>query len=279
VSECDDVSARTGSKEGGTVTAGPRITWWGHSTCMIDDGARILTDPLLTRWLAHLIRRRGEPPDLSHTPPDLVVISHLHFDHFHVASLRLLPRGTRVAVPRGGKALLRQVPVDVHEVDVGDVIAVGSTTVTVLPADHDGRRFVGSRMVAPTLAFLVAGAGTTYFAGDTGLFNGLAEVPSMTKGGPDVALLPVWGWGPTLGRLHLNPATATDALDLVQPSVAIPIHWGTFWPWGMSRVRPHHFHRAGDVFAGHARLAHPQVDVRVLWPGSSTTVSARRALD
>jgi L-ascorbate metabolism protein UlaG (beta-lactamase superfamily) len=258
------------------VSSGPRITWWGHSTCMIDDGARVLTDPLLTRWLAHLVRRRGESPDLSHTPPDLVVVSHLHFDHFHVPSLRLLPRGTLVAVPKGAGMLLRSAPLEVVEVDVGDVIAVGSTTVTVLPAQHDGRRFNGSRRVAPTLAFLVSGTGTTYFAGDTGLFDGLAELPSLTGGGPDVALLPVWGWGPTLGRLHLNPKTAVDALDLVQPSAAIPIHWGTFWPRGMSRIRPHHFHGAGDLFAEHARRARPDVDVRVLWPGSSTSVSARR---
>ena len=261
------------------MSGGPRITWWGHSTCLVDDGARVLTDPLLTRWLAHLVRRRGELPNLSHTPPDLVVVSHLHFDHFHVASLRLLPSGTRVAVPKGGKVLLRDSALDVVEVEVGDVIAAGSATVTVLPAEHDGRRFNGSRMVAPTLAYLIAGTGTTYFAGDTGLFDGLAELPALTNGEPDVALLPVWGWGPTLGRHHLNPATATDALDLVQPSVAIPIHWGTFWPWGMSQVRKQHFHGAGDLFAEHARQAHPQVDVRVLWPGSSTTVLARRPVD
>jgi L-ascorbate metabolism protein UlaG (beta-lactamase superfamily) len=266
--------ARGRRREEARVSGGPRITWWGHSTCLIDDGARVLTDPLLTRWLAHLVRRRGERPDLSHTPPDLVVISHLHFDHLHVGSLRLLPSGTRVAVPRGGKALLRGLPLDVIEVDVGDLITVGSTTVAVLPADHDGRRFNGSRMRAPTLAYLISGTGTTYFAGDTGLFDGLGELPALTEGGPDVALLPVWGWGPTLGQRHLNPATATDALELVRPSVAIPIHWGTFWPWGMSRVRPHHFHGAGDLFAEHARLAHPRVDVRVLCPGSSTIVGA-----
>jgi L-ascorbate metabolism protein UlaG (beta-lactamase superfamily) len=243
---------------------------------MIDDGARVLTDPLLTRWLAHLVRRRGERPDLSPTPPDLVVVSHLHFDHLHVPSLRLLPPGTVVAVPKGGGTLLRSTSLEVVEVVVGDVIPVGSTTVTVLPAEHDGRRFNGSRLSAATLAFLVSGAGTTYFAGDTGLFDGLAELPALTDGGPDVALLPVWGWGPTLGRLHLNPATATDALDMIQPSAAIPIHWGTFWPRGMSRIRPHHFHGAGDLFAEHARLAHPGVDVRVLWPGSSTSVAARQ---
>jgi L-ascorbate metabolism protein UlaG (beta-lactamase superfamily) len=258
------------------VSTGPRVTWWGHSTCMIEDGARILTDPLLTRRLAHLVRRRGEQPDLSSTPPDLVVISHLHYDHFHVASLRMLPAGTVVAVPRGGGVLLRGTPLEVVEVDVGDVIPVGGATVSVLPADHDGRRFNGSRMTAPTLAFLVSGARTTYFAGDTGLFDGLAELPALTQGGPDLALLPIWGWGPTLGPHHLDPKTASDALELIRPGVAVPIHWGTFWPWGMSRVRPDNFHSVGELFAEHARKAQPAVDVRVLSPGSATAVTARQ---
>jgi L-ascorbate metabolism protein UlaG (beta-lactamase superfamily) len=232
------------------------------------------SSPLLTRGLAHLVRRRGENPDLSHTPPDLVVISHLHYDHFHVPSIRLLPRGTRVAVPRGGGVLLRNVPVDVVEVDVGDILTVGAATVTVLPALHDGRRWNRSRMVAPTLAYLITGVGSTYFAGDTGLFDGLGDLPSLTDGGPDVALLPVWGWGPSLGGYHLDPTTAAEALHMITPTVAVPIHWGTFWPRGMSRVRPEHFHGAGERFADHAGRLRPAVDVRVLSPGSSTMLAA-----
>ena len=219
--------------------------------------------------------KRGETPDISHTPPDLVVISHLHSDHYHVPSLRLLPRGTRVAVPAGTARLLAKVPVEVREVDVGDVIDVGSTKVTVLPARHDGKRWHGSRFVAPTLGYLIEGASSTYFAGDTSLFDEMTEIRDRTDGGPDAALLPVWGWGPWLRGEHLDPKLAAEALTMIEPRVAIPIHWGTFWPRGMSLVRQHVFHGAGDRFADRAAEHFPQTDVRVLWPGSSTILPTR----
>jgi L-ascorbate metabolism protein UlaG (beta-lactamase superfamily) len=252
-----------------------RITWWGHATVMIDDGARVLTDPILTPWFAHLVRLRGETPDISHTPPDLVVISHLHSDHYHVPSLRLLPEGTRVAVPAGGGRLLKSVSVDVQEVDVGDVLELGDTSVTVVPALHNGKRWHGSRFVAPTLGYLVEGSRSTYFAGDTDLFDGLSDIREQTGGGPDAALLPVWGWGPWLRGDHLDPRSAVDALEMIGARLAIPIHWGTFWPRGMSLVRQHIFEGAGDRFAEHVAERHPEVDVRVLWPGSSTVLPGR----
>jgi L-ascorbate metabolism protein UlaG (beta-lactamase superfamily) len=130
-------------------------------------------------------------------------------------------------------------------------------------------------MRAPTLAYLVQGTATTYFAGDTGLFDAMAELPALTGGGPDAALLPVWGWGPTLRGKHLDPATAAQALQLLEPRLAIPIHWGTFWPRGLSRVRPHLFHDVGERFADHAQRERPETDVRVLWPCSSTVLPVR----
>ena len=85
------------------------ITWWGHATCTVEDsGIRVLTDPLFTRRLAHLRRRRGAPPPPEATVADLVLVSHLHADHLHLPSLaRLAPapgcwcRGARRARCRG----------------------------------------------------------------------------------------------------------------------------------------------------------------------------------
>ena len=55
----------------------------------------------------------------------------------------------------------------------------------------------------------------------------------------DIALLPVWGWCPTLGRgLHLDPLRAAQALRLIRPRAAVPIHWGTYWPHALGRVFP-----------------------------------------
>jgi L-ascorbate metabolism protein UlaG (beta-lactamase superfamily) len=249
-----------------------RVSWWGHATVLIDDGARILTDPILTPGLAHLIRLRGLDPHVDNVAPDAVVISHLHADHMHVKSLRLLPESTKVVVPRGAGVLLSGTHLDVIEVEVGDEIAVRDATITVTQARHDGRRWHGSRMWAPTLGYVIGGRRQIYFAGDTALFDGLAEIRDLTDGGPDLALLPVWGWGPWLRGEHLNPESAAEALELVRPKVAVPIHWGTFWPRGMSRVRQGIFADAGAKFAEHARKAHPATEVRVLTPGSSTVV-------
>lgn len=85
---------------------------------------------------------------------------------------------------------------------------------------------------------MLEGEERTYFAGDTGLFDTMAE-----EVGPcDAALLPVGGWGPFLGDGHLNPARAAQALARLAPRAAVPIHYGTYWPIGMDAVRPHEFH-------------------------------------
>ena len=55
------------------------------------------------------------------------------------------------------------------------------------------------------------------------------------EGSVDVALLPVWGWGPTAGHGHLDPPRAAAAIDIIRPASVIPIHWGTFWPIGRQR--------------------------------------------
>ncbi len=76
-------------------------------------------------------------------------------------------------------------------------------------------------------------------AGDTALFSGMARL----AGHVDVALLPVWGWGPRLGKGHLDPRSAAEAVRLIRPRIAVPIHWGTSWPKAMGSVRPHRLRR------------------------------------
>src|SRR5947199_338861 len=71
---------------------------------------------------------------------------------------------------------------------------------------------------------LEAGGHSVYAAGDTDLFDGMADLGERGLG---VALLPVWGWGPTLGPGHLDPLRAAQAVALLRPRVAVPVHWGT----------------------------------------------------
>ncbi len=77
-----------------------------------------------------------------------------------------------------------------------------------------------------------------WFAGDTGLFDAMRDI-----GPVDVALVPVGGWGPTLGPHHLNPEQAAESVRRVGARHAIPIHYGTFWPAGLRTVAPGQFHR------------------------------------
>ncbi len=190
----------------------------GHSTVLVEvDGVRILTDPLVTRRLAHL-RRRAPTPTVG--PVDAVLISHVHMDHLHLPSLRRTARGARLIVPDGAGRLVRRLPVrSVEEVRHGAIVRVrepatgrSAVDVEVVPAHHLSGRGPHSSVIAPPVGYVVRAAGrAVYFAGDTDLFD------SMRALGPlDVALLPIWGWGRTLGERHLNPETAAIATELAR---------------------------------------------------------------
>jgi L-ascorbate metabolism protein UlaG (beta-lactamase superfamily) len=102
-----------------------------------------------------------------------------------------------------------------------------------------------------------------YFAGDTDLFDGMADLGPL-----DVALLPVWGWGPSLGPGHMDPETAARAAALLRPRVAVPIHWGTYLQVGLRR-RESLLTEPPELFAAHCADLAPGVTVRVLQPGGT----------
>lgn len=250
-----------------------RVTWWGHSTVAIEEsGVRLLTDPVLGDRVAHLRRRRGPRPAAPN--PDAVLVSHLHADHLHLASLRRLPPTTRLIVPAGAAALIGRRLGAAHaarcvELTAGEHTDIDGVRVTAVPAAHDGSRGPWSRFRAPALGYTIHGASTTWFAGDTGLFDGMRDL-----GPVDLALIPVGGWGPTLGAGHLGPREAAEGVRRCAATWAIPIHYGTLWPVGCDRVRPDMFHSPGVDFAYHAATIAPDTRVRVLAPGESLTLDA-----
>jgi L-ascorbate metabolism protein UlaG (beta-lactamase superfamily) len=243
----------------------------GHATVRIDlAGIRILTDPFLRTRLGPL-ERHGPPPDaVRDLDVDLVLISHGHPDHFDVASLGALPGSPTVVVPRGlGARARRALAGDVIEVEAGDRLEVGGITVEAVPASH--WISPGAPRAQP-LGYVVDGGPRIYFAGDTGRFAGLDRVVAKV----DVALLPVWTWGPHRGPGHLGPKSAAQALTAAGPTVAIPIHWGTLYPRRLHRVWSAPLHEPGDRFAEHASQLAPETTVRVLRPGEHTVIELGR---
>jgi L-ascorbate metabolism protein UlaG (beta-lactamase superfamily) len=241
-----------------------RIVFLGHSTVVIElDGVRLLTDPLLRGRIAHL-RRQVPAVDMELcADPSAVLISHLHHDHLDLPSLRALGRATPLIVPRGAGSWLRSKGfAEVTELRAGASERVGNVTVTSVPAEHDGAR--ATRVVrAEAIGYVVRGSAAVYFAGDTGLFDGMSAIaPDL-----DVALLPVAGWGPTLGPGHMDPLEAARAAALLRPRVAIPIHWGTLLPIGLAARHRAALGEPPRRFAEHVALLAPEVEVRVLPPG------------
>lgn len=246
------------------------LTYIGHATTLLRlDGESILTDPMLRTWLGPLRRQGAPPPPELPNVPDVVLISHLHRDHLDLASLRRVPAETPIVLPRGAGRWARKAGAKrIHEVGRGDTIAVGEIEVTAVGAEHDGHRDHPWGTQIEPLGYVIRGGGhAVYFAGDTELFEKMSELAPL-----DLALVPVWGWGPTVGAGHLNPESAARALALLRPRVAVPIHWGTFYPAGLRRLRPEPLVRPPLEFARMARDLAPEVDVRVLQPGSETSL-------
>jgi L-ascorbate metabolism protein UlaG (beta-lactamase superfamily) len=244
------------------------VLYVGHSTVLVElDGIRLLTDPLLRRRVVHL--RRRSPIDLeSLRRPDAVLISHAHRDHLDLPSLRRLDRRVAAIVPRGLGRLVERLGFDrVVEVAPGESFSLGSVEVRATHAEHDERRPFG-RVRGPALGYAISGSSRIYFAGDTALFPGMDSlVPDL-----DLALVPIWGWGPTLGRgEHLDPAGAAQALRMLRPRMAVPIHWGTYRPLhhGLRR-EPDFLSEPAEAFVREAASIAPEVEVRILRPGEQT---------
>ena len=246
------------------------ITWLGHSTVVIDvDGVRLVSDPLLARH-AGILRRRGDTPErVAWRGADAVLLSHLHHDHADLPSLRRVGPDVPVIAAPGSRGLLeRRGCGAVTELAPGESTRVGEVVVTAVEARHPSESRFERRSEA--VGFLLCGGGRrVYFAGDTDLFEGMAGLdPEL-----DLALLPIWGWGPSLGPGHLDPERAARAAALLSPRIVVPIHWGTLYPLGLARLRPGPLRSPPRRFEAWMRELAPQVEARVLAPGEATSLS------
>ena len=187
------------------------ITYVGHATALVElDGTRVLTDPMLRDRIGHILRIAPLPPPETIENLDAVLISHAHHDHLDVPSLRRCPPTSRSSRRRGGAAPAPPSGHEVIEVEAGHSVRVGNADVLAIPAKHEGRRLPTDPRLQ-TVGFVI-GSRVAFF-GDTDVFEAMAEL----AGTLDVALLPIWGWGPRVGPGHMNPERAARAAALSGP--------------------------------------------------------------
>ena len=247
-----------------------RLTFLGHATvCLRLGDVVLLTDPVLRPHLAFL---RWTAPDQRSVPladVTATLISHLHHDHCDLPSLVALGRDRTLLVPAAAERFFRRhgftAVVPMHEGETQDIAGVA---VTATPAAHSGRREpFGPR--AEAMGFLLAGDGSRlYFAGDTDLFPAMSALAS-----PDVALLPVAGWGRTLGPGHLDPVRAAEAVRRIAPRIAIPIHWGALQPVWHRRAGADTASAPARTFDTEVRRGGSPTEVVVIRPGETVGLS------
>jgi L-ascorbate metabolism protein UlaG (beta-lactamase superfamily) len=254
------------------------LRWLGHASVVLDlSGVRVLTDPLLRRH-AGLLRRRGAAPTPAHwAGPDLVLVSHLHHDHAELGSLHLLPPVPVLAAGANAHWLREHgVPGAVGLAEQGwwplpgpgDGPRPGDAAVRVrrVPAVH-GHRPMPHRPNVVTGFVLRTASRTIWFAGDTGPFPAIRDLPMLAGAPLDLAIVPVGGWGPRLSGGHLDPVQAAAAVAECGARAALPVHWGTLHPPAGRQLPPGWMDRAGAAFAAAcARLA-PDCRVLLLEPG------------
>jgi len=240
----------------------------GHATVLLElDGLRILTDPYLRDRLGPLERHGPLPDPADIGPVDVVLISHGHPDHFDRHSLAALEGDPEVVVPHGlGRTVRRWLGTAPVELRAGERVDVRGVPVEAVRARHwvtpGGAR-------AQPLGYVIDGPSRVWFAGDTGRYPEMGEL----RGRVDVALLPVWTWGPHLGPGHLGPVSAAEVVAQVDPAVAVPIHWGTLYPRRLHRLWTGPLIQPGDRFATATSRLAPRTRVDVLRPGEATLVN------
>ena len=220
--------------------SGLRTTLVNHSTVLLQQrGCNILTDPIWSERaspLSSIGPRRRRKPGVSweDLPPiDTVLISHNHYDHLDLPTLRrLAARGdSTFIVPAGGARLLRRENIGpAHEMDWGDSLSLRSLTIHCVPALHFSSRGISDRNQTLWCGYVIeCRERLVYFAGDTGFGRHFAQIREKF-GSPRLALLPIGAYEPRwfMAPIHMGPDEAVRAHDILAARTSIAIHHGTF---------------------------------------------------
>jgi L-ascorbate metabolism protein UlaG (beta-lactamase superfamily) len=215
-----------------------RVTWVNHATMLVQmDGVNILTDPIWSERCSPVSfagpkRHRSPGLRFEDLPPiDAVLVSHNHYDHMDLPTLRRLS-GARIFAPLGNAALLdRHGVAAATDLDWWEERALSDRVrVTLVPAQHFCARAISDRNATLWGGFVISGpSGHAYFAGDTGWGKHFSEIGERFSG-IRVAMLPIGAYLPRwfMKPAHISPAEAVEAHAVLGARTSIAMHFGTF---------------------------------------------------
>lgn len=206
------------------------LTWLGHAGFFVQiGGLNVVIDPNWALWHGPVKRVRHPSLRADNLPRiDLVLITHAHFDHLHLPSLRAIAGGQPVIVPKGVGSLVQWCGFGrIIELNTWQTARFRDLYVTLTPARHWGARMIHDtfRMFG---GYLIRHADRTVFhCGDSALFDGFSEIGRRAD--IDVALMPIGAYEAPSGRpVHMNPEEAVDAFEMLRADRMIPMHHDTF---------------------------------------------------
>ena len=217
------------------------VSWIGHSTFLIQTPTlTFLTDPVFSRRaspVAWLGPERAIPPAMtieSLPPVDVVLLSHDHYDHCDVASLKALGarHHPRLFAPLGHQDIVKGFGFkEIHMMDWWESLELDGARITLTPSRHWCRRWPWDTNRRLWGGFMVGLTGSNlYFLGDSGYDPQLFKDIGKRLGSPDLALIPIGAYEPRwfMERAHMNPSEAVLVHKDINSKTSIGMHWGTF---------------------------------------------------
>jgi len=218
-----------------------RVTWLGHSTMLIEiAGRRVLTDPVWADRASPFTwsgpkRFQPVPVPLASIPlPDVVLVSHDHYDHLDQgAVIELARRGARFVTALGVGQRLEGWGIDAGQITELDWWqehqAAEGLTLRAMPARHFSGRSLGDRNETLWASWgIEAGGGRVFFGGDGGMDDDNFSEIGRRCGPFDLTMLEIGAYDPAWGTIHLGPENALKAHQMLRGKTLLPVHWGTF---------------------------------------------------
>jgi L-ascorbate metabolism protein UlaG (beta-lactamase superfamily) len=217
------------------------IIWIGHSTFLIKKaGITILTDPVFSDRASpfkNIGPERLIPPaiPLNELPKiDFVTVSHNHYDHLDINSLKKISELSPNAVflvPAGDLKLLKKRKIDnVYQFNWWEAYKSEGLTFTFTPVQHWSKRGLFDRNKSLWGGwYMNFNEFGMYHAGDTGYSKDFIDT-RLKLGSPKYAFIPIGAYDPEwfMAESHVNPEDAIQIMIDLQAEKAFGMHWGTF---------------------------------------------------